>query len=172
MLRRLFSKAEKKTVIFGIIAFFAFALLIYLFPYSGDDWAWGSQIGLDRLSVFFKQYNGRYAGNLLVMALTRSKLLNIVFTSASLVIVCLLPKLYSGSKKLSAALLAFALFLLTPKSVWVQSVVWTAGFTNYIPPVILTTVYLTLVKNIFSRYMALGSILTKLISMLCLKNLY
>lgn len=150
MLKRLFSKAEKKTLVFGFIAFFAFALLIYLFPYSGDDWAWGSQIGLDRLAVFFKQYNGRYAGNLLVMALTRSKLLNIIFTSASLVLVCLLPKLYSGSKKLSAALLAFALFLLTPKSVWVQSVVWTAGFTNYIPPVILTMIYLTLVRNIFS----------------------
>lgn len=150
MFRRLFSKAEKKTVIFGVIAFFAFALLIYLFPYSGDDWAWGSQIGLDRLAVFFEQYNGRYAGNLLVMALTRSKLLNIVFTSAVFVLICFLPGLYSGSKKLSAALLAFALFLLTPKSVWVQSVVWTAGFTNYIPPIVLTTVYLTMVKNIFS----------------------
>ena len=51
MLKRLFSKADKKTVIFGIVAFFAFALLIYLFPYSGDDWAWGSQIGLDRLAM-------------------------------------------------------------------------------------------------------------------------
>ncbi len=150
MLKRLFSKADKKTVIFGIVAFFAFALLIYLFPYSGDDWAWGSQIGLDRLAVFFEQYNGRYAGNMLVMALTRSKLLNIVFTSASLVLVCLLPKFYSETKKISAVLLAVALFLLTPKSIWVQSVVWTAGFTNYIPPVLLTMVYLTLVRNIFS----------------------
>lgn len=150
MLKRLSSKADKKTVIFGVVAFFAFALLVYLFPYSGDDWAWGSKIGLDRLAVFFKQYNGRYAGNMLVMALTRSKLLNVIFTSASLVLVCFLPKLYSGSKKLSALLLAFALFLLTPKSVWVQSVVWTAGFTNYIPPIILTTVYLVSVRNIFS----------------------
>lgn len=151
MLKRLFSKADKKMLIFGALAFLAFATLIYLFPYSGDDWAWGSRIGMERLEVFFRQYNGRYAGNLLVMALTRSKLLNIIFTAASLTFVCFLPKAYSGSKKISAVLLAFALFLLTPKSVWVQSVVWTAGFTNYIPPIILTTVYMVTVKNIFNN---------------------
>lgn len=150
MLKRLFSKEDKKTLIFVCAAFFAFAILIYLFPYSGDDWAWGSGIGIERLKSFFKAYNGRYAGNLLVMALTRSKLLNIVLTGASLVAVCLLPKAYSGTKKLSSLLLAFALFMLTPKSVWVQSVVWTAGFTNYIPPILLTMTYLVIVRNIFA----------------------
>lgn len=151
MLNALKSKIDKKTVIFSGIIFLIFAALIYLFPYSGDDWAWGSEIGLARLSRFFENYNGRYAGNLLVLALTRSKLLNIIFTAASLVCVCLFPKVYTGSKKFSVLPLALALFLLTPKEIWVQSVVWTAGFSNYIPPILLIVLYLIIVKNIFNE---------------------
>ncbi len=41
-------------------ALLVFAYLKYLFPYSGDDWAWGSVEGLERLSTFFQGYNGRY----------------------------------------------------------------------------------------------------------------
>ena len=33
--------------------FIMIAFLCYLFPYTGDDWAWGSTIGLDRLNSFF-----------------------------------------------------------------------------------------------------------------------
>ena len=48
------------------------AILCYLFPYTGDDWAWGSKIGIDRLNNWFENYNGRYVGNLIVLAMTRS----------------------------------------------------------------------------------------------------
>ena len=64
-----------------ILLFLLFALLCYFFPYSGDDWAWGTQIGIDRLNIWFDNYNGRYAGNLLILAITRSKLLRIIIES-------------------------------------------------------------------------------------------
>ena len=37
------------TICFGVVA-----VLCYLFPYTGDDWAWGSQIGIDRLNQWFE----------------------------------------------------------------------------------------------------------------------
>ena len=78
---------RKRCFVFALIAFAVFALLVFLFPYSGDDWAWGSEIGIERLKNHFDNYNGRYAGNLLAMALTRSKLLDIIITAFSLVCV-------------------------------------------------------------------------------------
>ena len=149
MFKRMTAKTDKKTLVFALVAFAAFALLVFLFPYSGDDWAWGSKIGLERLSTWFERYNGRYAGNLLVMALTRSKLLNVVFTAFSLVCACFLPQICSGSKRFSPLLLSAAMFLLMPKYVWTQSVAWTAGFSNYIPPILLTTVFMAVTSNVF-----------------------
>ena len=73
MFKRLITKTDKKTLVFALVAFAAFALLVFLFPYSGDDWAWGSKIGLERLSTGFKDYNGRYGGNLFPRIKGRSK---------------------------------------------------------------------------------------------------
>lgn len=149
MLNKLKNKTDSKTLIFCALAFLVFAVFIYLFPYSGDDWAWGSQIGAARFERFFADYNGRYAGNILVLILTRSKIFNIIFTALSLLCVCLFPKFYSGTKKFEALPFAFALLMILPKEIWVQSITWTAGFSNYVPPILLIALYLILIKNIF-----------------------
>ena len=86
-------------------------MLTACFPYSGDDWAWGSSIGLDRLSVFFKDYNGRYVGNLLVLVLTRLKIFDIIFMSFIILgIVYFCFKIINSSKK-SSILMTIFLFL-------------------------------------------------------------
>lgn len=69
--------SQNKNIITYLSIFILLFLLCLLFPYSGDDWAWGSQIGLNRLSNWFENYSGRYFGNLIVIALTRSNLLNV-----------------------------------------------------------------------------------------------
>lgn len=142
---------KTKFFVFTAFIFISFAVLVYLFPYSGDDWAWGSQIGLNRLKVWFSAYNGRYFGNLLELALTRSELLNMIVTSAFLTSACLLPKAYSESKGLTPYIMGTALFLLMPKEVFVQSIAWTAGFSNYVPPIVLTMLYFVLIRNIFDE---------------------
>ena len=53
-----------------------------------DDLTWGSSVGLDRLSNWFAGYNGRYVGNLIVIALTR--LPTVVRAGAEVAILCLL----------------------------------------------------------------------------------
>lgn len=68
-------KTDKRFLLIFIAMFVFFFGLAYMLPYTGDDWAWGGQIGIDRLHEHFRNYNGRYLGNLLVIALTRSNLL-------------------------------------------------------------------------------------------------
>lgn len=55
--------------------FLTLFLLCFLFPYTGDDWAWGIDLGIERMNSWFKDYNGRYLGNMIVIVLTRSNIL-------------------------------------------------------------------------------------------------
>lgn len=148
---RHFKKDTVKTMTFALAAFAVFAVFVYLFPYSFDDWAWGTQVGVDRLLNHFEGHNGRHAGNLLVMALTRSKLLNIVFTSATFSFLCVIPKKFADSEKSYLMPFAFMILLMMPKALWVQTVAWTAGFSNYVPSILLSFLYLVLVKNVFEN---------------------
>lgn len=126
-----------------------FAALAYLFPNTGDDWAWGSIIGEQRLDSWFDNYNGRYAGNLLVMALTRSKLLTVIAMAVSFCAACLIPAVYSSSRKPVTLIFSILLFLIVPKTIFSQSIVWTAGFSNYVPPIIIAELYILIEKDIF-----------------------
>ena len=95
---------NKKEFMFCGIFFLIAVCLVYLFPYSGDDWAWGSSLGIDRLNKWFDNYNGRYAGNLLVLALTRSNILKTIIIAIALTLFCILPKLYYKSNHISVLL--------------------------------------------------------------------
>lgn len=110
------------------------AFLCYLFPYTGDDWAWGSTIGLDRLNSFFDNYNGRYFGNITVLVLTRSVLLKtivmaLVFTG----IIYFISKCVK-IKKTYTILLLIILITLMPVGIFRESVSWVSGFSNYVMP--------------------------------------
>lgn len=144
--------SERKGIIRICVAlFFGFAFLAYLFPYTGDDWAWGSSIGVERLKIFFAGYNGRYVGNLLVLLLTRSKLLDAVVIAVSFSLVCWLSYAYSEKQSEASLLLAAALLFLMPKKMWAQVAVWTAGFTNYVPSALITVAYLIYSKEITGK---------------------
>lgn len=131
--------------------FVGFVFLAYLFPYLGDDWAWGSSIGIDRLKTFFAGYNGRYVGNLLVMVLTRNKLLDAMVMAASFSMVCILSYAYSQDQSKASLLLAAILFFAMPKGMWAQVAAWTAGFTNYVPSALISVAYLVYSKEITGK---------------------
>ncbi len=67
-----------------ILVWGGFAVLAYCFPYTGDDWMWGTSYGIKLLTTGFAGYNGRYAGNLIVLLLTRCKPLQVLAVSSSL----------------------------------------------------------------------------------------
>lgn len=170
--------ADKKVIGVAAVLLLMFVVLAYCFPYSGDDWAWGSSIGTTRLKNLFRNYNGRYAGNLLVMVLTRVKLLQVVSVAGSLLFLSFAAKLFNRSARISVVIFSACLFLLIPKQIFVQSLAWTAGFTNYVPPILLCILYMVLVRNIFdeekpvyNRFLPCATFLMAFIGALFMENL-
>lgn len=127
----------------------ALFVIALLFPYTGDDWAWGSSIGLERLSTWFENYNGRYVGNLLVIALTRNVLLRAAVMSAVLLGMAYCIHLIVGRDDGQSFWLSLALILAMPLKVRAQGVAWTSGFTNYAMPLLLILAYLALFRGVF-----------------------
>ena len=136
------------TTIFTILLFLVFCALTALFPYSGDDWTWGSNTGIERLRIFFSDHNGRYAGNLLVLLLTRNKFLDVLSMSGCYTFACWLCHRYSPYRTTSGFLFAALLFFLMPRPIFSQAIVWTSGFVNYVPSALITASYLYLVRHI------------------------
>ncbi len=126
-----------------IVVLFALCLL---FPYSGDDWTWGSQAAFDRLNSGFENYNGRYAGNLLIILLSRFYILrSLVVCLCVTGIAWSLYRLIGRDRRvfwLTLILLAFM-----PEGVRRQAIVWASGFANYAVPTFLLLLYLIYVKE-------------------------
>lgn len=125
-------KKIKITLVLSLI------FLVFLFIPSGDDFAWGSSIGVERLHSLFKNYNGRYAGNLLVLILTRSNILRTITISFTLVgIVYFVSKLLPFNKK-NIWIYTTILLLAMPLSIFTSTIPWTSGFCNYVMPTLIT----------------------------------
>lgn len=139
------SKCACRYLLCAILIF----LLSFLFPYTGDDWAWGSQIGLDRLHTWFDNYSGRYVGNLIVLVLTRSNLLkSLAMTVALTGIIFLLERLI---KEKWSFYVSIVLLICLPKAILRQAVVWTAGFSNYVTSIFFTLIYIVYIYWIFDE---------------------
>lgn len=137
-----FSYISRYTICFALLF-----MLAWLFPYTGDDWAWGSQIGLDRLHTWFDNYSGRYVGNLIVLALTRSNLVKSFAMAFTLTgIIFCIEKLI---KETWSFYVSIVLLILLPKAVLRQAVVWTAGFSNYVTSIFFTLFYINCIYWIF-----------------------
>ena len=131
--------------------FVLFSLLARLFPYSGDDWAWGSQIGLDRLQSLFVGYNGRFAGNFAVLLLTRMGVFGRITVAAVVTVSLFLILDLAGNRTRQGYLLVSALFLAMPLALWRESVVWLSGFSNYALAGLCVLIYLRSVRRIFTN---------------------
>ena len=143
-------KAQKRCFITYAVIFVLLFFLCMLFPYTGDDWAWGSQIGLDRLSKWFDNYSGRYFGNLIVLALTRSNLLKSFAMSVCLTGIIALVNELTGKQKNGVFIISSVLVLM-PAALLRQAVVWTSGFANYTTSIFLTLIYIYYVRNIYNE---------------------
>ncbi len=120
---------------FGILLAFMIGLS-FLFPYSGDDWAWGTQEGAQLLEKWFAGYNGRYLGNLMEMAATRVHWLRALMQGALMTAIPALITALSDHKKKTVAVSSTILMLLCSRDIACQAVVWAAGFFNYVPPLV------------------------------------
>lgn len=120
---------KNQCLLWIVVIFVLLSVLCYLFPYAGDDWAWGSSIGMDRLKSGFEDYGGRYVGYLIVMGLTRFRILRAVFMAGVMVGIGLCMKKIIKHKW--AFFASIAMMLLVSVDIFAQSISWVSGFANY-----------------------------------------
>ena len=149
----LFIKNNKNEIIKYLLVFIFLLLLCSLFPYSHDDWAWGSKIGIERLNAKFYNYNGRWIGNLLALILTRSYTLKTIISALTLTLnLFLIDKIIDSRKKIVKNF-ELLITIAIPHLILMQSVAWVSGFTNYVFSTMLILLYLYFNRNIInSKY--------------------
>ena len=141
---------KNKKKLFYIILFVILVVICFMFPYTHDDWPWSGAEGLNRLKNLFDGYNGRWAGNILVMILTRFRIFRAIFIASILLgIIYFIKKLTKTTE--TGTLLSIFLLLCMPISMLAQAIAWTSGFANYVPPVLLILIYIYLNRNIFYK---------------------
>ena len=129
-IKKIGDRLKENNLYLYIFIFIFYLILTYLFPYTHDDWMWGSNDGINLLNNHFDNYNGRWVGNIIVILLTRSNLLKtFIMTFVLTGIIYLINKIIKGNK--TTILLSFLLMLATPKAILMQGVAWTSGFVNY-----------------------------------------
>ena len=132
------------------VILFLLAVIFYFIPYTHDDWAWGTSIGIKRLTNLFSNYNGRWAGNILVILLTRSRILKAIVITLTMAIIIELINKIINKKNNQIIYIALILILLMPYSIIAQTLAWTSGFTNYVIPFLLILIFIYLNKDIFN----------------------
>lgn len=130
--------------------FLTLFLLCFLFPYTGDDWAWGIDLGIERMNSWFKDYNGRYLGNMIVIVLTRSNILKTLAMSVCIGGIVVMINEMTHRQPCSFGMILICLVFM-PVSVLGQSIVWTAGFSNYTTSIFLTLIYIYYMRNLYTE---------------------
>lgn len=165
------SKYKKAIKLEYIFIFFVFIVIAMLIPLtSGDDLDWGSKGGLARLANGFDNYNGRYVGNLVILAITRSTILRVLFYSViNTILVYGISKLSLFPSKITP-IVTTLLLLIIPYSVYAQTFGWFSGFANYNVAISLTLlIWFMVMAEKSSYYLILIPILT-LLAQLCMEN--
>ncbi|WP_125764831.1 DUF6056 family protein [Companilactobacillus hulinensis] len=142
--------------LFFPLVFLYFFVFRFLVIPSGDDYFWGGEQGRYLMNhgfygpqkIYGGSSNGRWIGNLseifTVHHLIFAMLAYAIFWT--LLLWCIWK--LTGKSKLSMIL--SGLFVFTFQDGYVSTVLsWNAGFINYIPPLALTLLFLTFVKELF-----------------------
>ena len=122
-------KSKHRKYLFVTMIILFYFIIAYTSIFKIDDFRWGTNSGLERLSKNFDDYNGRCFGNYIIIALTRSRVVQAILpTIINTGIVLLIYKLFDKKINLSIVML----FVLTlPFNVYRQTYGWLSGFANY-----------------------------------------
>lgn len=144
-------KKIKCDKIIKLILFLMLTVIFYFIPYTHDDWAWGTSVGIKRLTNLFANYNGRWAGNILVILLTRSRILKSIVATLTMAIMVELINKIINKKDNQIVYIASILILLIPYNIIAEALAWTSGFTNYVISFLLILIFIYLNKDIFNN---------------------
>lgn len=181
------SKTNKNIILYLFTIVF-WGVFYYFLPFAGDDWAWGSSVGIERLSNAFSGYNGRYIGNLLIILITRSVIAKIVICTLTMfLLIFVLSKIFdnlSNKKSTANYIIAFSSVLilvlpnqiafgeLQPFQIFGSTVGWLSGFTNYVFPSVLILIFYYFVtsKDFESKPVYIFLVFNGLIACLCVEH--
>lgn len=128
-------------LILGIILFIGYFFIFYMTPMRLDDLTWGSNIGIQRLQNWFDGYNGRYVGNIIVIALTRMPAAFRAIMQLALVLYFFKLVYELLEKHIIAFFASLIAFLLMPLTIFSQTISFVAGFANYfVSAIIILTI--------------------------------
>lgn len=151
-------------------------------PYTHDDWDWGISNGIYYL--LNGNINGRYAGNLFVVIMTRSQLLKtLIMGVCYFLIPFLLARFAAKGEKNHQAVLFLAcnfLILTMNTGIWQQTYGWVSGFANFVISAVFMMIWVQEVFRVcetpletqpVSRRYTFGCVLGCTVGQLFLENL-
>ncbi len=144
-------KKNWKLYLFYTFLFVFLFILTYYFPYSNDDWAWGSKTGLERLQNGFKDYNGRYLGNLLVILLTRSNIFKALLMTITYFGIGYFIKKIVNKNSNGVMIFSILMLFLVNRFVFRETIVNTSGFINYSFNMLLVLIFIAYIKDVFKK---------------------
>lgn len=142
-------KSKISTVLILFVLFFVILFICNLFVNTHDDI---QTIGTPSIKEAFDYSinygNGRYLGNLIVTVLcNRMMINNLVRACSILFLICVIPALFDRFKS-TDILLSAVLVLGILTSFFGSVYVWSHGFYNYVPPVVLLLLSVYILKYI------------------------
>lgn len=156
MMKKRYNRDYKKGIIY-IVFWLFFLWFAEQVPYTHDDWDWGLDIGL--WQFVSASVNSRYAGNFLVILMTRSPAAKtLIMGSVLFALVLALSKLAVKSLRqeqtecdsLPAFLMSSFLLLTMSSRIFRQTISWVAGFSNFVASALPLTVFLYEILDIFT----------------------
>ncbi len=144
-------KKDWKLYLFYTFIFVFLFVLSYYFPYSNDDWVWGSKIGIERFENGFKDYNGRYLGNALVLLLTRNNLLKSLVMAITYFGIGYLIKKIVNKNNNGVMIFSILMLFLINRCVFRETIVNTSGFINYSFNMFLVLIFIAYIKDAFKK---------------------
>ena len=138
--------------------FVLFAWIGYASPMEIDDlgfWVVTHTVATDfpsALAFSLGYGNGRLLGNLTILTLILSKPLRVLAKAAAFtLLVIFLPHALNMKRYFAGALLTLLLLLGMSPGTFAQTVVWSAGFSNYVPPLLLSVLGLEFVRLVAEK---------------------
>lgn len=154
--------------------------LISVFPPSGDDFNrlndsgfMGFSEGIDRVKRLYKTLNGRIIGNE-ISYLFINRFPRTLMKSLNVILYIVLMMKLLNIKRVSGLFIILGSIILMPLPVFRQILVWSSGFYNYIPPIILILILMNLFiyhRNKFTKGELVSAFLLSLIASLFMENL-
>ena len=138
-----------------IFFFIAITVIAFFFPPSADDLGWATSQGWKLLENKFKDYNGRYLGNIFALIFSRIPIFLPFIKGFTLTSLLKLIQIFSYNKS-KEFLIISSIFLAIPTRLFIQAFVWTAGFSNYYFSllIIMLTLYVVFTKNKQSGFLS------------------